>query len=55
LLGEHGGMRLGRQNILPEKVPIKLDGGVDFLHDRVGARGKASTPHLVGHDTSKGS
>jgi hypothetical protein len=32
-------------------VAVKLDRGVDILHDRVGLGAEASTPHLVAHDT----
>jgi thiol-disulfide isomerase/thioredoxin len=31
-------------------MPVELDGGVDFLHDRIGARRESSAPHLVAHD-----
>ena len=50
-LGEHGCMGLAGGDILPVEMPVEADGGVDFLHDRVGAFAEASAPHFVAHDT----
>src|SRR5262247_793935 len=33
-------------------MPVKIDGGVDFLHDGAGARREPPTPHLVAHGIS---
>src|SRR5262249_24886799 len=35
-----------------KEVPVKIDGGVNVLHDRVGPGAEASAPHLVAHGTS---
>ena len=52
LFGEHRGVGLARGDVLAEEVPVEIDGGVDLLHDGVGARAEAPAPHLVAHDTS---
>ena len=49
LLGEHGGMGLGAGDVLAPQGLVEIDGGVDLLHDRVGALTEASPPHAVGH------
>ena len=43
-------MRLAGRNVLPVQMPVDIDGGVDLLHDGVGAAAEASTPHLIAHD-----
>ena len=50
LRGEHGGVGLGRGDVLGIKVTVEVDRGVDFLHDRIGAPGEPAAPHLVAHD-----
>ena len=36
--GEHGGMGLGRKNVVAPEALVEVDGGVYLLHDRGGAR-----------------
>src|SRR5579863_2920752 len=43
-------MGLARGDILPVKVAVEIDRGVDLLHDRIGFRPEASAPHFVAHD-----
>src|SRR5258708_11831838 len=45
-------MGLGCGNVLTIKMPVEIDGGVNLLHDRTGARRKSSTPHFVAHGIS---
>src|SRR5262245_65456749 len=45
-------MGLARGNVLAEEVPIEINGGIDVLHDRVGAGAETPAPHLVAHGTS---
>src|SRR5262249_43633056 len=52
LFGEHRSVGLARGNILAKEVPVEIDGGVNVLHDRIGAGAEASAPHLVAHGTS---
>src|SRR3569833_82984 len=42
-------MGLGRHDVLAVKMPVEIDGGVDLLHDGIGARGEPPAPHLVAH------
>src|SRR5947209_240648 len=42
-------MRLARGDVLAEKVPVDVDGGIDLLHDSVGAAAEAPAPHFVAH------
>ena len=50
LLGQHGDVSLAGGDVLPVEMPVEADGGVDFIHDRVGAFAEASAPHFVAHD-----
>src|SRR5260370_8475465 len=43
-------MRLAGGDILKIKLHVEIDGSVDVLHDRIGARTEASAPHCVAHD-----
>src|SRR5262249_38636287 len=43
-------MRLAGGNVLAIKLLVEIDGRVDVLHDRIGARTKASAPHFIAHD-----
>src|SRR5260370_21051586 len=45
-------MGLAGGNVLAEEVPVEIHGGIDFLHDRVGAGAETPAPHLVAHGTS---
>src|SRR5260221_1847557 len=45
-------MGLAGGNVLAEEVPIEINGGIDVLHDRVGAGAETPAPHLVAHGTS---
>jgi len=35
-LAEHRGVGLARGDILPVKLAVEIDRGVDLLHDRIG-------------------
>ena len=52
LFGEHRRVRLAGGNVLPVKVTVEVDRGVDVRHDRVGTRTEPAAPHFVAHDTS---
>src|SRR5262249_11606730 len=45
-------MGLARSNVLAEEGPIEINGGIDVLHDGVGAGADPPAPHLVSHGTS---
>src|SRR5262249_61969444 len=45
-------MGLGCSDVLTIEMPVKIDGGVDFLHDGAGARREPPTPHFVTHSIS---
>src|SRR5437660_8375133 len=47
-------MGLAGGDVLAVEVPVEIDGGVDLLHDRVGAGRETAAPHLVAHDTPFG-
>ena len=34
-------------DVLAVQALVEVDGGVDLLHDGVGARGEAAAPHLL--------
>ena len=44
-------MGLAGGNVLAEEVSIEIDGGIDVLHDRVGAGAETPAPHLIAHGT----
>ena len=48
LAHQHRAVRLGRRDVLGVKPLVKVDRGVDPLHQLVGADGEAPAPHLVG-------
>ncbi len=50
VVGKHGGMGLGRKNIVAPEALVEVDGGVYLLHNRGGARQKAAAPHGIGHE-----
>src|SRR6516164_7770087 len=45
-------MGLACGDVLPVEVAVKIDRGVDLLHDRVGTRAETPAPHFVAHDAS---
>src|SRR5215831_9601429 len=45
-------MGLGRGDVLAVESLVEVDGGVDLLHDGVGARRKSSAPHFVAHGSA---
>ena len=45
--GQHPGVSLRSGKIFVGEAFVEIDGGVYFLHDRSGAGGKTSPPHLV--------
>ena len=47
---EHRRVGLASGNVLPVQVAVKINRGVDLLHDRIGPGPKASAPHFVAHD-----
>src|SRR6266487_4081924 len=44
-------MGLAGGNVLAEEVSIEIDGGIDVLHDCVGAGAETPAPHLIAHGT----
>ena len=48
LLAEHGGVRLGRADVVGCQRLVEADGGVYLLHDLGRRHGEAASPHLVG-------
>ena len=46
---KHRHMRLRAADVLRRKAVVETNGGVYLLHDRIGAAGEASAPHLVAH------
>ena len=49
LLGQHRRMGDRAADVLRSRAAVETDRGVDRLHDRGGAGGKTSAPHLVAH------
>ncbi len=49
LSGQHAGVRLRAPDVLGIEALVVVDGGVDFLHNPVGALAEAAAPHLVAH------
>src|ERR1700716_2585341 len=47
-------MGLAGGDVLAGEVPVEIDGGVDLLHDGIGAVREAAAPHLVAHVTPFG-
>ena len=45
---QHGGVRLGRADVVGRQRLVEADGGVYLLHDLGRRHGEAASPHLVG-------
>ena len=54
LIGQHAGMRPGAGDVLGRQRLVKIDGGVDLLHDRVRRLAEPAAPHPVRHNPSRG-
>jgi hypothetical protein len=50
--GEHRRMRLAGGDVLPVKLAVDVDRGVDLLHQRIGLLAEAPAPHFVGHGSA---